>query len=146
MRKFAMPRRLINAVRETVLAAIAPATSTPAAHIPPVGLYEPDEIPPADEIAAAAKSYQRAAEQARSADRTKRAAKKILDRLPIGTYAGWSITREPSGRQTADLDKIKAIFKAHGLGDIPMKTSAPTLKVARVETPAPVAAAEAVTA
>lgn len=144
MRKFAMPRRVLNAVREAIApiaAAIAPATpNTPAVHIPPVGLFEADEIPSVEEIDAAAREFNRAADQARAADRGKRAARKILDRLPIGTYGGWRIEREPSGRQTADLDAIKKLFKAHGLGEIPMKASAPSLKVVKAEAPAAVQA------
>lgn len=142
MRKFAMPRRVLNALREAIApiaAAVAPAAPntqpTPAVHIPPVGLFEADEIPTADEIDAAAREFNRAADQARAADRSKRAARKLLDRLPIGTYGGWRIDRESSGRQTADLDEIRRIFKEHGLGPVPMKASAPSLKVARVEAP-----------
>ncbi len=141
MRKFAMPRRVLNALREAIVpiaAAITPAApNTPAAvHIPPVGLFEADEIPTAAEIDAAAREFNRAADQARAADRGKRAARKILDRLPIGTYGAWRIDREPSSRQTADLDEIRRIFKEHGLGPVPMKASAPSLKVVKVEAPA----------
>lgn len=81
----------------------------------------------------AARAYARATNQARTADRAKRAAKKILDATPAGRYGRWLITREPSNRQTADLDAIRAIFDAHGLGPIPMKPSAPSLKVERIE-------------
>lgn len=106
----------------------APAPADPA----PIGLYEPDEMPPAEDIAAAAREFDRAADQARRADRGKRAARKILDRLPAGTYGGWLVERIASNRQTADLQEIARIFKAHGLGPVPMRQSAPSLKVKAV--------------
>jgi hypothetical protein len=98
----------------------------------PADLFTPGELPPLDDILAAAAEYNRAADQARRADRGKRAARKILDRLPVGRYGVWDVERVASGRQTADLDEIRKIFKAHGLGQIPMKPSAPSLKVKRV--------------
>lgn len=85
----------------------------------------------------AALGYDLAADNARRADRAKRAARKILDRLPSGTYGAWIVERVASNRQTADLDKIRAIFKANGLGAIPMKDAAPSLKVRRAELGAP---------
>ncbi|WP_052069736.1 hypothetical protein [Streptacidiphilus albus] len=104
-------------------------------------LYTPDDMPPLDDIMTAASAYFRAADQARTADRAKRAAKKILNRLPVGRYGTWDVTRETSGRETADLDKIRAIFKAHNLGPVPMKANAPSLKVRKATvTAAPVEA------
>jgi hypothetical protein len=100
--------------------------------VEPADLFGPDELPPAEDIAAAASAFMRAAEQARAADRGKRAARKLLDRLPAGLYGGWSVERIPSARQTADLDEIRRLFKAHNLGPVPMKASAPSLKVTRV--------------
>ncbi|MFD7982146.1 hypothetical protein ACFV4M_02035 [Kitasatospora indigofera] len=142
MRKFAMPRKslrgLAGAVTRAARSIIAPATlfvsTTPAlADLPTVGLYEADEMPAVADIEAAARTFNDAADQARRADRGKRAARKILDRLPVGTYGGWTVDRTPSSRQTADLDAIRKIFKQHGLGPVPMKSSAPSLKVARVD-------------
>jgi hypothetical protein len=104
----------------------------PVPTVEPTGLFAPGELPPLDDILAAAAEYNRAADQARRADRGKRAARKILDRLPVGRYGVWDVERVASGRQTADLDEIRKIFKAHGLGQIPMKPSAPSLKVKRV--------------
>ncbi|OKI14212.1 hypothetical protein A6A07_13765 [Streptomyces sp. CB03911] len=136
-----MPRKslrdLAGAVTRAARSVIAPATlftTTPApADLAPVGLYEADEMPAVADIEAAARTFNDAADQARRADRGKRAARKILDRLPIGTYGAWTVDRTPSSRQTADLDAIRKIFKQHGLGPVPMKSSAPSLKVARVD-------------
>lgn len=108
------------------------AAPKPSPAVEPAGLLAADELPPAEEIAAAASAFAKAAEQARAADRGKRAARKLLDRLPVGLYGGWSVEREPSGRQTVDLDAVRRIFKQHGLGAVPMKSAAPTLKVSRV--------------
>ncbi|MFC4500642.1 MULTISPECIES: hypothetical protein [Streptomyces] len=95
----------------------------------PAGLYEVDEIPAVETIEAAAREYDRAADAARRADRGKRAAKKILDRLPAGVYGTWRVFRTPSSRQTPDLVEITRIFKANNLGPVPMKACAPSLKV-----------------
>jgi hypothetical protein len=113
----------------------APAPRTAAE---PAGLYEPDEMPAVEDIAVAARNYEIAAEQARRADRGKRSARKLLDRLPAGQYGGWLVERIPSGRSTVDLNEVRRIFKANGLGDVPMKTAAPSLKVKRLNVPAPV--------
>ncbi|MFE9170850.1 hypothetical protein ACFYNZ_15205 [Streptomyces kebangsaanensis] len=106
----------------------------------PAGLYEPDEMPEVDAVEAAAAEYERAADQARRADRGKRAAKKVLDRLPAGIYGTWRVFRTPSSRQTPDLAEITRLFKAHGLGPVPMKPCAASLKVERVAADEPVAA------
>ncbi|MFF8954076.1 hypothetical protein ACF09I_35565 [Streptomyces sp. NPDC014940] len=109
----------------------------------PSGLFSADEMPPAADIAAAAANFHRAADQGRAADRAKRAARKLLDRLPAGRYGAWEVERVASNRQTADLDAIRRIFREHGLGEVPMKTAAPSLKVTRAAAdtlPAPVLA------
>ncbi|WP_455361980.1 hypothetical protein [Streptomyces sp. SYSU K21746] len=125
--------RLISTVTDAVRSVIDPAslagTATEAPE--PTGLYEADEMPAVEDIEAAAAGYQRAAEQARAGDRGKRAAKKVLDRLPAGRYGAWLVSRVTSNRQTADLEEIRRIFKAHGLGPVPMKSAAPSLKVER---------------
>ncbi|MFF3911566.1 hypothetical protein ACFYZJ_37820 [Streptomyces sp. NPDC001848] len=132
-------RGLAGVVADAVRSVVAPASlmadeTEPAVEIAPdpAGLYEPDEMPAVETIEAAAAEYERAADQARRADRGKRAAKKVLDRLPAGIYGTWRIFRTPSSRQTPDLAAITAIFKAHGLGPVPMKPCAPSLKVERV--------------
>lgn len=127
-------RRTASTARAAALSLVAPtklfqAPAAPAAE--PTDLFTEADMPAVEDIAAAASSFHRAADQARSADRGKRAARKILDRLPVGTYGAWKVERTPSSRQTADLDEIRRIFKAHGLGPVPMKASAPSLKVTR---------------
>jgi hypothetical protein len=99
----------------------------------PTEAFAPESLPAVEDIEAAASMFFHAADQARTADRAKRKAKKILDRLMPGRYGAWDITREDSGRSVADLDEIKRIFKAHGLGPVPMRQSAPSLKVRKVE-------------
>jgi hypothetical protein len=135
-------RRLGRTVADAVRSAVAPSSlmgeQAPAVEIAPdpAGLYEADEIPAVETIEAAAREYERAADQARRADRGKRAARKVLDRLPAGIYGGWKVFRTPSSRQTPDLAEITRIFKANGLGPVPMKPCAPSLKVEAVDEPA----------
>ncbi|MFF2077131.1 hypothetical protein ACFVXG_20505 [Kitasatospora sp. NPDC058162] len=133
-------RGIARAIRSAVNPASLFTTAAVPALAPTVpaeitGEYTPDEMPAAEAIEAAARSYYHAADQARRSDRAKRAAKKVLDRLPAGVYSGWSVERVPSGRETVDLNAVRAIFKAHGLGAVPMKQSAPSLKVTLVEVP-----------
>lgn len=136
-------RGLIGTVADAVRSVVAPASLVeeqadvePVTAPDPAGLYEADEMPDTDAIAAAAREYERAADQARRADRGKRAAKKVLDRLPSGIYGGWKVFRTPSSRQTPDLAEITATYKRLGLGPVPMKACAPSLKVVAVEVPA----------
>jgi hypothetical protein len=133
-------RGVAGLVADAVRSVVAPSTlveqtTTPeAVEAPdPAGLYAADEIPAVETIEAAAREYERAADQARRADRGKRAAKKVLDKLPAGIYGSFRIFRTPSSRQTPDLAEITRIFKAHGLGPVPMKACAPSLKVELVE-------------
>ncbi|MFE5139244.1 hypothetical protein ACFRDV_16475 [Streptomyces fagopyri] len=132
-------RGLIGTVADAVRSVLAPATLTedqaPAVEtVPdPADVLTTDELPPVETIETAAREYERAADQARRADRGKRAAKKVLDKLPAGIYGGWKVFRTPSSRQTPDLAEITRIFKANGLGPVPMKDCAPSLKVERVE-------------
>lgn len=138
-------RGLLGTVADAVRSIVTPAALVEAQQLgnietetapDPAGLYEADELPDTDVIEAAAKEYERAADQARRADRGKRAAKKVLDRLPAGVYGTWRIFRTPSSRQTPDLAEITRIFKANGLGPVPMKRCADSLKVEAVEVPA----------
>ena len=136
-------RGLVGTVADAVRSVIAPASLVeqladvePATAPDPAGLYEADEMPDTDVVEAAAREYERAADQARRADRGKRAAKKVLDRLPSGVYGSWKVFRTPSSRQTPDLAEITRIFKANGLGPVPMKPCAASLKVEAVEEPA----------
>lgn len=111
-----------------VIATPAPVVAQPVPD--PAGLFAPDELPELAQIEAAAAKFLDASEAGRAADRVKRAAKKLLDRLPAGTYGVWNIERVENAREVADLDAIRAIFAANGLGDVPMKQVAASLKVA----------------
>lgn len=141
-------RRFLTTARDAVLSVVAPAALVldqpqdvePTTAPDPADTYDAADMPPVAEIEAAAAEYDRAADQARRADRGKRAAKKVLDRLPAGLYGGWLVSRTPSSRQTADLDQIRATYKSLGLGPVPMKSSAPSLRVTRVEVTAAVTA------
>ncbi|WP_367324790.1 hypothetical protein [Streptomyces sp. HUAS ZL42] len=131
-------RGMLGALVETAADAVRSlAPAEPAAETveapDPAGLYEPDEMPDTETIEAAAREYERAADQARRADRGKRAARKVLDRLPAGLYGTWRVFRTPSSRQTPDLAAITATYKRLGLGPVPMKPCAPSLKVERVD-------------
>jgi len=130
-RRPSLTRAFVNRTVSRITATVAEFRA-PAPQVEQTPEYSPEDMPPLDDILAAAAEYNRAADQARRADRGKRAARKILDRLPVGRYGVWDVERVPSGCQTADLDEIRKIFKAHGLGPIPMKTSAPSLKVKKV--------------
>lgn len=144
-------RSLLGTVADAVRSVVAPATlvertETPVVEAPyPAGLYAADEIPAVEDIERAALGYDLAADSARSADRAKRKHKKLLDRLPAGTYGAWIVRRVASNRQTVDLDKVRAIFKANGLGEVPMRDTAPSLRVERAEV-VPATAAPAVLA
>ena len=131
--RYTSARALLGRARTRITAVVAEFRQpAPVAQPEPADEFTPDELPAVELIEAAAREFNRAADQARRADRGKRAARKILDRLPAGTYGGWLVERVPSVRQTADLDAIRAIFKANGLGPVPMKGSAPSLKVTQV--------------
>ncbi|MET7651536.1 hypothetical protein [Streptomyces sp. NPDC005486] len=144
-------RGLIGTIADAARSVINPAAlvadqAEPATvEADPAGLYEPDEMPAVETIETAAREYERAADQARRADRGKRAAKKVLDKLPAGVYGTWRIFRTPSSRQTPDLAEITRIFKANGLGPVPMKECAASLKVERVEVAAGIETLTAVT-
>ncbi len=125
-RSFRSGLRAVLAAFRAPAAEVAPVTPTVA---DPDGLLTADEMPPAAHIEAEVAKYYRAVEQARTADRTKRAARKLLDRLPAGKYGAWQVERVESAREVADLDAIRAIFAANGLGTVPMKPCAPSLKV-----------------
>ncbi|WP_333768160.1 hypothetical protein [Streptomyces sp. IBSBF 2435] len=133
------PRRMLSRLSDAFRSVVAPAALVvdQAPVVPdPADAYTPDELPDLADIEAAAAELARAADQARRADRGKRAARKILDRLPAGLYGQWLVSRTPSSRQTADLDAIRATYKRLGLGPVPMKQSAPSLKVERAKAPA----------
>lgn len=133
-------RAVLGTVADAVRSVVAPATLVEQTTEPavveatdPAGLFTADEMPELAVIERAALGYDLAADNARRADRSKRAAKKILDRLPAGRYGNWIVERVASNRQTADLDAIRAVYKKLGLGAIPMKDAAPSLKVRHAE-------------
>lgn len=135
MLKSLTSRRLFSVVSDAVRSAVSPASlkvEAPSTAPEPDGLYAADELPSVEDIEAAAAAFDQAAQLARAGDRGKRAAKKVLDRLPAGRYGSWLVSRVTSNRQTADLDEIRRIFKAHGLGEVPMRSSAASLKVERL--------------
>ncbi|MGW3813454.1 hypothetical protein [Streptomyces sp. NPDC005046] len=138
-------RGLISTVADAVRSIVTPTALIEAQQLEtidtetapdPADVYTADELPEVEAIETAAAEYAAAADQARTADRTKRKTRKLLDRLPAGLYGGWLVSRTPSSRQTADLDAIRATYQRLGLGDVPMKQSAPSLKVERVDVPA----------
>jgi hypothetical protein len=133
-------RSAFGLVADAVRSVVAPSTLVEQTTTPevveapdPADTYSADEMPELATIERAALSLDLANDNARRADRAKRAARKVLDRLPAGTYGTWIVERVTSSRQTADLDQIRAIFKANGLGPVPMKSNAPSLKVRRAE-------------
>jgi hypothetical protein len=129
-------RGLIGSLIESAADAVrslAPAEQAPAEAPDPADVYGIDEMPETETIEAAAREYERAADQARRADRGKRGARKVLDKLPAGIYGTWRIFRTPASRQTPDLAAITATYKRLGLGPVPMKPCQPSLKVERVE-------------
>lgn len=132
-------RRFFGAITDAVRSVTAPAAlvqDKADTLVPdPADTYSAEEMPAVEDIAAAAREYDRSTDLARRADRGKRAAKKVLGRLPAGTYGDWLVERVASNRETADLDAIRATYKALGLGPVPMKRNAPSLKVRRIEAP-----------
>jgi hypothetical protein len=131
---------LSDAIRSVVAPAALVQEQADVTAPDPTDIYTADDMPEVAVIAAAAAEFERSADLARHADRGKRAAKKVLDRLPAGLYGGWLVSRTPSSRQVADLAEITRIFKANGLGSVPMKTCAASLKVSRAEVLTEVAA------
>ncbi|WP_222709651.1 hypothetical protein [Microbispora sp. CSR-4] len=119
--------RLVGELEQLRGLRLVPATRAAA---PAVAVEPPAaEIPSIDAIQAAARLHDQAREQANAAARTKRKAEKVLARTPDGTYGPVTIERVPSGRQTADLDAIRAIFAANGLGELPMRACSPSLVI-----------------
>ncbi|MFE0726298.1 hypothetical protein ACFW4M_32795 [Streptomyces sp. NPDC058794] len=125
-------RTAADAVRSTVAPASLVRSRADETAPDPTGLLAPEEIEAlADEIEDAAADYAAATDRARSGDRGKRKARKLLDRLPAGRYGAWIVERIPSSRQTPDLEAIRATYKRLGLGDVPMRSCAPSLRVTR---------------
>lgn len=130
-------RAFARGVRATLRPAALFTEEQPARRLAPVPAPVADDQPPAAptsaEVEQAAKVYSRASDAARRADREKRAAKKILDRVTAGLYGVWRVERVTSSRQVADLEAIRATYKRLGLGPVPMRTAAPSLKITLAE-------------
>jgi len=142
-------RRLATAALITVVAAVfgrptrqarptavqpAAAEQAPVVEAAPVVELAPltaddieGEVPSEAEIIEAAKRYEEARRQTNAAARAKRLAEKVLSRTPDGMYGALKVERRVSSRKVADLDAIRRIFAEHGLGEVPMKTCAPSL-------------------
>jgi len=143
--KSLISRRTLTVVADAVRSVVNPAAlveaQQPTTAPDPTGLYEADEMPPVADIERAALGYDLACDNARRADRSKRAAKKVLDKLPTGIYGRYRIFRAPSSRMTVDLEAVTATYKKLGIGPVPMKACAPSLKVERLADVEPTAAA-----
>ncbi|MEU8943564.1 hypothetical protein AB0C97_36850 [Streptomyces goshikiensis] len=125
-------RTVSDAVRSVVAPAALVRSSAPAAPVTdPADVYTDADMPAAEDIAAAAVQYAAAADLARAGDRGKRAAKKVLGRLPAGRYGAWVVERVASARQTPDLEAIRATYKRLELGPVPMRDTAPSLRVSK---------------
>jgi hypothetical protein len=130
------PRRFFSTLSAAVRSVVAPAglfadqaPAEPVTAPDPADTYSVDDMPAVEDIERAALSYDLASDNARRADRAKRAARKVLDKVPSGIHGRYRIFRTPSSRMTPDLAEITRIFKANGLGPVPMKPCAPSLKV-----------------
>ncbi|MEQ6028194.1 hypothetical protein SOM70_37210 [Streptomyces salinarius] len=123
-------RTVADAVRSTVAPASLARSRADETAPDPANVFTPDEMPAPEAIEGAAADFA-AADLTRAGDRGKRKDRKLLDRLPAGSYGAWTVERIPSSRQTPDLDSIRATCKRLGLGDVPMRTCAPSLRVTR---------------
>ncbi|MET7738353.1 hypothetical protein ABZT02_44865 [Streptomyces sp. NPDC005402] len=126
-------RRALRTAADAVRSTIAPASlvrDRAEETVPdPADVFTPDEMPTAEEIETAAAAYTDACDEARAADRGKRKSRKLLDRLPAGIYGRFTVERAPSSRTTVDLDEVRATYARLGLGPVPMKRCAPSLRV-----------------
>jgi hypothetical protein len=122
-------RTAADAVRSTVTPAALVRSRAEETVPDPVDVFTPEEMPAPEVIEGAAADYAAAVDLTRAGDRGKRKARKVLDRLPAGRYGRWIVERVPSSRQTPDLEAIRATYKLHGLGDVPMRTCAPSLRI-----------------
>ncbi|WP_406380794.1 hypothetical protein [Streptomyces sp. NBC_01618] len=139
--------RVFRTVADAVRSVVAPAAlvrNTDLAVPDPADVFTDEEMPAPEAIEEAAAEYAAAADQARAADRAKRKAKKLLGRLPAGIYGRWQVERVQSSRTTADLDSIRATYARLGLGPVPMRPCAPSLRITELaaveQLPAPAAA------
>ncbi|GAB2966204.1 hypothetical protein [Streptomyces heilongjiangensis] len=144
-------RAVSDAVRSVVAPTALVRSAQPETVPDPEGVFTPEEMPGVEEVEATAAAYNTACDAGRAADRGKREARKLLDRLPAGVYGRVTVERTPSSRTTADLDSIRATYERLGLGPVPMRTCAPSLRITEaaadvVAFPAPADAAPALAA
>lgn len=103
---------------------------------------ESDDVPTVEEIANAAERHETGRETYNEGARIKRAARRILDRVPSGVYGAWSVTWVQSSRREWDREAIAAFYAQHG-EEIPTRPAPPQLKLTRVVVePVDVVAAE----
>jgi hypothetical protein len=80
-------------------------------------------------VEAALGAWYEANEAKKSADKIVRRERKVFDGLPARVYGKWRLLWKPTAREVPDMDAIKAIFEAHGLGEVPMKPCADSPQV-----------------
>lgn len=90
-----------------------------------------DEVPTVEEIANTAEKHEAGREEYNEGDRIKRAAPKILDRVPTGVYGSWSVSWVQSSRREWDRDAIADVFAELGR-EVPTKAASPQIKLTRV--------------
>ena len=111
-----------------------PVTFLPPAEAPaevkvpaPLAVEDVKQVPAVGTIEQAARDYDQARLSLNAATRTKNKAAKVLAQTTDGIYGAVTVERFQSSRQVADLDAIRALLEANGLGDVPMKTCAPSI-------------------
>lgn len=130
-------RGILGTVADAVRSIVAPAAlvADQAAAVEPVeapepaDLYTEADMPPVEDIERAAFAFDLASDSARAADRAKRKHRRLLDKVPAGRYGQWLIRRVESSRVTPDLVAIRATYERLGLGEVPMRKVAPSLRV-----------------
>ncbi|MDV9190945.1 hypothetical protein R6L23_22485 [Streptomyces sp. SR27] len=127
--RLARTARTVAAGLRSVVAPAALVRSLDDTVTDPADVYSDEEMPTAEAIEEAAAAYTEAADQARAADRRKRQAKKVLGRLPAGLYGRFLVERTRTSRQTPDLESIRATYQRLGLGPVPMKDCAASLRI-----------------
>ncbi|MFE1576243.1 hypothetical protein [Streptomyces fradiae] len=135
--RLARTARTVAAGLRSVVAPAALVRSLDDTVADPADVYTDEEMPSAEAIEEAAAAYSVAADQARAADRSKRQTKKVLGRLPAGLYGRFLVERVRTSRQTPDLESIRATYERLGLGPVPMKDCAASLRITEA-TPAAV--------
>ncbi|MFD4243292.1 hypothetical protein ACFWP3_17075 [Streptomyces sp. NPDC058525] len=126
----------MNIVSKTLGRLVARITGRTAQQEQPAAVADPF-VPSVAEVEQAACDYTEGAELARQGEALKRKARKVLGRVPSGTYGTATITRKANSRIT---DKAAMEAKLKALGEpLPMMDRAPTLvvEVVEISEPAP---------